>query len=96
MTFLRMGQHRTKKPPYPSVVAGASTEHVPHIGTVKWFNEPKGFGFITPTDGSDDVFVHISSIQRSGLHSLQAGEIVEYFLVLGNDGKQRADSIKVR
>ena len=48
------------------------------IGTVKWFNDSKGFGFIAPQDGSDDVFVHHSSIQGSGFKSLQEGQRVEF------------------
>ena len=47
-------------------------------GKVKWFNEQKGYGFITPDDGSKDVFVHHSGIQAAGLASLQQGEAVEY------------------
>ena len=47
-------------------------------GTVKWFDDAKGFGFIAPQDGSDDVFVHHSSIQGSGFKSLQEGQKVEF------------------
>jgi CspA family cold shock protein len=49
-------------------------------GTVKWFNEAKGFGFITPEDGSKDVFVHFSSIQASGFKQLSEGQKVSYSL----------------
>ena len=52
------------------------------IGTVKWFNPAKGFGFIEPEDGSKDAFVHISAVERAGLSSLQEGQKVEYELVL--------------
>ena len=48
------------------------------IGTVKWFNATKGFGFIQPDDGSKDVFVHISAVERSGLASLQEGQRVGF------------------
>ena len=48
------------------------------IGTVKWFDEAKGFGFIAPQDGGDDVFVHHSSIQGSGFKSLQEGQKVQF------------------
>jgi CspA family cold shock protein len=48
------------------------------IGTVKWFNATKGFGFIQPEDGSKDVFVHISAVERSGLASLQEGQRVGF------------------
>ena len=48
------------------------------IGTVKWFNDAKGFGFITPEDGSKDLFAHFSEIKASGFKSLQAGEVPQY------------------
>ena len=47
-------------------------------GTVKWFNPTKGFGFIAPDNGGSDVFVHISAVERSGLHSLNDGQKVSY------------------
>lgn len=49
-------------------------------GTVKWFNETKGYGFIAPDDGSNDVFVHISAVQRSGMQGLGEGDSVGYEL----------------
>ena len=55
-------------------------------GTVKWFNDSKGFGFITPEDGSRDCFVHHSGIQSDGFRSLAAGESVEFDLVEGEKG----------
>lgn len=48
------------------------------IGTVKWFNPTKGYGFIVPNDGSKDVFVHISAVERSGLKSLNEGQKVSF------------------
>jgi cold shock protein len=48
------------------------------IGTVKWFNPAKGFGFIQPEDGSKDVFVHISAVERSGIGNLQEGQRVSF------------------
>jgi len=64
-------------------------------GTVKWFNPTKGYGFIQPQDGSRDVFVHISAVERAGLSSLNEGQTIEYEIV-SNRGKQSAENIKVR
>ena len=63
-------------------------------GTVKWFNKSKGFGFIQPDDGSKDVFVHISAVERAGLATLADGQKVQYELVKGKDGKTSADNLK--
>ncbi len=64
-------------------------------GTVKWFNPTKGYGFIQPQDGSRDVFVHISAVERAGLSSLNEAQTIEYEIV-SNRGKQSAENIKVR
>jgi CspA family cold shock protein len=56
------------------------------VGTVKWFNDQKGFGFITPEGGSKDCFVHHSAIQGSGFKSLAEGEKVEFDMVEGAKG----------
>ncbi len=63
------------------------------IGTVKWFNPTKGYGFIEPEDGSKDAFVHISAVQRAGLPGLREGQKVEYELVQGDNGKSSAENI---
>lgn len=63
-------------------------------GTVKWFNATKGFGFIQPDDGSKDVFVHISAVERAGLGTLKDGQKVQFELAKGKDGKTSADSLK--
>jgi len=55
-------------------------------GTVKWFNDSKGFGFITPEDGSKDLFVHHSAIQGGGFKTLAEGERVEFDVVQGQKG----------
>jgi CspA family cold shock protein len=65
------------------------------IGTVKWFNSAKGFGFIEPEDGSKDAFVHISAIERAGIISLNEGQKVEYELQPGRDGKSSAENLKL-
>jgi CspA family cold shock protein len=65
-------------------------------GTVKWFNPQKGFGFIQPSDGGKDVFVHISAVQRAGLNDLREGEQVSYELATDRrTGKQSADELKL-
>jgi len=75
---------------------GARTTH-PHevsnamqYGTVKWFNDAKGFGFIAPEDGSADVFVHYSAISSNGFKSLQEGQRVSYEVTQGPKGAQAA------
>jgi cold shock protein len=63
-------------------------------GTVKWFNPQKGYGFIQPDDGSKDVFVHISSVERAGLSSLSEGQKVSFDLERGQQGKMAAINLK--
>jgi len=58
------------------------------IGTVKFYDSARGFGFISPEDGSDDVFVHISSVERSGLGYLSEGQKVEFNVTQGQKGPQ--------
>jgi len=57
-------------------------------GTVKWFNQDKGYGFITPDNGGEDLFVHFSAIQGSGFRSLEEGEKVNYEVGQGQKGPQ--------
>jgi len=64
-------------------------------GTVKWFNGQKGFGFIEPSDGSKDVFVHISAVERAGLWGLGEGQKVSYTLETGRDGKISAANLQL-
>ncbi len=60
-------------------------------GTVKWFNESKGFGFISPEDGSADVFVHFSAIQGDGFKTLAEGQAVSFEVEAGPKGPQAAN-----
>ena len=62
-------------------------------GTVKWFNPAKGFGFIEPSDGSKDAFVHISAVERAGLSGLKEGQKVSYELQPGQNGKSSAEKL---
>jgi CspA family cold shock protein len=63
-------------------------------GTVKWFNPARGFGFIQPDDGSKDVFVHISALERSDLGQLLEGQKVQYDVERGQNGKLAATNLK--
>lgn len=64
-------------------------------GTVKWFNGPKGFGFIAPDGGGNDAFVHISAVERAGMGDLREGQKVSYDLVSDRkSGKMSADNLK--
>ncbi|WDR04556.1 cold-shock protein [Devosia rhodophyticola] len=62
-------------------------------GTVKFFNSTKGFGFISPEDGSKDAFVHISAVERAGMSGLDEGQKVSYELESGRDGKVSATNL---
>ena len=65
------------------------------VGTVKFFNDQKGFGFIGPDDGSPDVFVHISAVERAGLGTLREGQKISYEIVADRrSGKSSADNLR--
>jgi cold shock protein len=64
-------------------------------GTVKFFNDQKGFGFIAPDDGSGDTFVHASAVERAGIHSLQQNQRVAYDVVQGQRGKSEAANLRL-
>ena len=65
------------------------------VGTVKWFNETKGFGFIQPDNGGNDVFVHISAVERAGMRGLAEGQKVSYEMETDKrSGKQSAGSLQ--
>lgn len=64
-------------------------------GTVKWFNSQKGFGFIQPANGSQDVFVHISAVERAGMSTLNEGQKISFDIVTDKrSGKKSADALK--
>ena len=65
-------------------------------GTVKWFNATKGYGFIQPSDGGKDVFVHISAVESAGLSNLNEGQSIEYELTTGRNGKSSAENLRVK
>lgn len=66
-----------------------------NAGTVKWFNGQKGFGFIRPENGGNDVFVHISAVERAGLHTLNEGQKVTYDVVADRrTGKSAAENLR--
>jgi CspA family cold shock protein len=64
------------------------------VGTVKWFNLSKGYGFIQPEDGSKDVFVHISAVERAGMSNLGEGQRIEFDLERGQQGKSSAVNLR--
>ena len=63
-------------------------------GTVKWFNTQKGYGFIQPDEGGNDVFVHISAVERAGLTGLREGQKITYEIEKGRNGKSAAVNLK--
>ncbi|HKO10117.1 MAG: cold-shock protein [Alphaproteobacteria bacterium] len=65
------------------------------MGTVKWFKADRGFGFITPQDGSKDVFVHMTALTQAGLQGLNEGQRVQYEVEQGTNGKTSATKIAV-
>jgi CspA family cold shock protein len=64
------------------------------VGTVKWFNAQKGFGFIQPDDGSKDVFVHVSAVEKSGMGNLTEGQKVSYEIQRGDRGRISAENLR--
>ncbi|WP_456797538.1 cold-shock protein [Bradyrhizobium sp. USDA 4473] len=65
------------------------------MGIVKWFNSSKGYGFIRPEDGSADVFVHISAVEKAGYSTLEEGTRVSYEVKSGRSGKTSAEDLRI-
>ena len=63
--------------------------------TVKWFNPTKGFGFVEPSNGGEDAFVHISAVEQAGLLTLQEGQKIEFELVAGRNGESSAEDLVI-
>jgi CspA family cold shock protein len=85
------GSIQSKFPLY----TGATQEKDVATGKVKWFNPTKGYGFIQPTGGGPDVFVHISAVERAGLSTLQENQQIE-FEIVSNRGRNSAENLKVK
>ena len=62
-------------------------------GTVKWFNQTKGYGFIAPDDGGKDIFVHISAVEAAGLRGLNDDQKIQYEMISGRDGRESAGDL---
>jgi CspA family cold shock protein len=79
----------------PRVSHNTEKGFVMSVGTVKWFNSTKGFGFIQPDDGGQDVFVHISAVERAGMRDLREGQKISYELTQDKrSGKMSADQLR--
>jgi len=78
---------RAARPDRPTNSKGAAMA----TGTVKWFNDAKGYGFITPDDGSEDLFAHFSAINMQGFKTLKEGQKVSFDVVQGPKGKQASN-----
>jgi CspA family cold shock protein len=77
------------------VIIHPQKEHIiMATGTVKWFNDAKGFGFITPDGGGEDLFAHFSGINMNGFKTLKEGQKVTFDITAGNKGKQQASNIQ--
>jgi cold shock protein len=87
------GRRSEKPPDYYGARLALETEMA--TGTVKWFNPAKGYGFIQPSGGGRDVFVHISAVEQAGLNSLNEGQTVEYEIE-SNRGKESAVNLKTK
>lgn len=98
VTFDQQNHHGRTQAVNLTVVAEAPSNMIESglTGTVKWFNKTKGFGFIEPSTGDNDVFVHITAVEASGFEKLYDGQPVAYDLIMGKNGLPKACNIKVR
>jgi cold shock protein len=87
-SFLSFSEARSK-------VNSRKWRRIMPTGNVKWFNPTKGYGFIQPSGGGKDVFVHISAVERAGLNSLNEGQTVEYEIE-SNRGKESAVNLRIK
>jgi len=65
------------------------------LGTVKWFNSTKGFGFVAPEGGKNDVFLHISALERAGIRSVNEGQQISFDVETGRDGRESATNVRL-
>jgi cold shock protein len=78
----------------PKIINTQKEYNIMATGTVKWFNDSKGFGFITPDGGGEDLFAHFSGINMNGFKTLKEGQKVTFDITAGNKGKQQASNIQ--
>jgi len=78
----------------PNIINPQKEYNIMATGTVKWFNDSKGFGFITPDGGGEDLFAHFSGINMNGFKTLKEGQKVTFDITAGNKGKQQASNIQ--
>jgi CspA family cold shock protein len=90
---LRELEHDRVRITEPRLRVGSRTKAAPHMptGTVKWFNAEKGFGFIQPDEGGEDLFVHFSAIKMQGYKSLDEGQKVQFEVTQGQKGPQASE-----
>ncbi len=93
--FILSSKDEQKTDGIKSSICEVKEQSMKEQGTVKWFNNSKGFGFIQRASGGDDVFVHHSAIQEAGFKSLEEGQLVEFTVNTGPKGLQASDVVKV-